>query len=209
MTSEQRPQEGNWQYQNTGNNPASANKGGGAHAGRNAGDIFGTTLQTVYEGVSSAAKGGDKTGVSVHEAVSSVVRPVVRDSLATASGNHVVEGTKAIVVGVLRGTGEKDQAALKTLSHTVRTVIRETAQLNGDVAGAASGLILGAIEITNLTGVDPVMAVSTVSRAAIEEADQIGASAAEKVRNTLKKKEIGGIRIPTAGHDQENRTNRA
>ena len=203
MTSEQGSQEGNWGNPNGGNSPSSTNRGGNANAGRNTGDVFGTTLQTVYEGVASAARGGHKSGISVLEAVSSVVRPVVRESLASASGASAVEGSKAIVLGVLRGTGEKDQAALKTLSHTVRTVIRETAQLNGDVAGVASGLVLGAIESTKLTGVEPSRAVSEVTRAAIEEADQIGASAAEKVRDTLKKKEIGGVRIPIPGLDQE------
>jgi uncharacterized Zn finger protein len=199
MTNEQKSRDGNWAYENTGNNPASSNRGGGANAGRNTGDFFGTTLKSVYEGISSA-RSGDKTGVSVLEAVTSVVRPVVRDS--HAPGASVVEGSKAIVLGVLKGTGEKDKAALKTLSHTVRTVIRETAHLNGDVAGAASGLVLGAIESTHLTGVDASSAVSAVSRAAMEEADQIGASAAEKVRETLKKKEIGGVRIPTPGPNQ-------
>lgn len=166
------------------------NKKGASGAIEKAGDVFSTIMKAVSEGVSSAAKGTGKAGVSVVEAVGSVVRATVRESLG-AGGDFLV-GSKAVVMGVIRGTCEKEELALNTLSHTARTVIRQTAEMNGDVGAAATGLVLGAIAGAEYMRVTPSKAASAVRTAAIKEGDRNGLVAAEKVRTALRK-DIGGI----------------
>jgi hypothetical protein len=103
-------------------------------------------------------------------------------------------GSKAIVVGVLRATGEKADVALNTLTHTARTVVRQAAALEADLAACTKGLALGAIASAKDLGVDRGSAAAAAAQGALDGAHDAGSAAVEKVRGTLKGT-IGGITI--------------
>lgn len=125
---------------------------------RSGGDDVGAVLKTVAAGVSSAAKGAGPAGVPDPDAVAVVVRSAVRGS----PGGDLAVRAKAIVLGVIRGGGAKDEAALKGLAHAARTVIHQAARLRGDL-----GAIAGATQM----GVDPARAAAAARGAAVEEAE--------------------------------------
>ncbi|HEV3029391.1 MAG TPA: hypothetical protein VG457_17560, partial [Planctomycetota bacterium] len=126
------------------------------------------------------------------EAVSEAVAGAVGE--AVANGTDLTPATKAIVVGVLRGTEAKDEAALKILSTTARTVIHHTADRGGNLAAASKGLVLGAIASAKAMGVDVAKAASTAAQGAYEGAVSAGPVTLERVVGALKES-IGGIRI--------------
>jgi len=74
-------------------------------------DVFATILETVTSGISSAAKESGLAGAALLGAVTEVVKSAARG--AVGMGSDLVPGTKAIVMGVVRGTGEKGDAALR------------------------------------------------------------------------------------------------
>ena len=154
------------------------------------GIAFGTIMKSVSESIASAAKGTGTSGISVLESISSIVRTALRGS--SGVGSDFIMRTKAIMMGVIRSTGEKENAALKILSHTARTVIRQTAAMKGDVGAAVTGLVRGTLAGAEYLGVDPAKAAWAVSGAAIEEAYVFGSLAAARVRGALKRN-IGGI----------------
>lgn len=157
-----------------------------------AGDLFARTVKSVCDGIAPAAKETGNDGLRVLEAVTGVVQSSVRG--AVGSGGNLVLGAKAIVVGVLRGTREKEEAALKTLSHASRTVILQAAQLSGDLSAAVKGLILGAIASARDVGVDRAKTASSAAQGALEGAEEAGSVAAETVRKALRE-EIGGMKV--------------
>jgi hypothetical protein len=128
----------------------------------------------------------------VLESISGIVQNSLREA-GGACGNLVL-GAKAVVVGVLRGTGEKEEAALKTLSHTARAVIRYTVQLGGDLGASVKGLVLGAIAGAKEANVDRAKMATAGAQGALEGADEAGSAAAEKVRQALKEP-IGGVKV--------------
>jgi hypothetical protein len=139
----------------------------------------GATLQTVYEGIASATRGGDKTEPPCLKAVSSVVRPVLRNFGLGRQSSTEARRSK----GVLKGTGEKDKAALKTLSHTVRTVIQVTV-LTGR-RGRSVGACPGGDRRHAPGRLHPSSACLAVSRARLSKKPiRSGGTAAEKVRET-------------------------
>ena len=157
-----------------------------------AGDVFATTVKSVSDGIALATKETGKDGPLAIEAVTGVVQSSVRGGLGVG-GNQTL-GAKAIVVGVLRGTGGKAENGLKTLSHTSRAVIRITAQLGGDLSASVKGLILGAIASARDLGVDRAQTASSAAQGALEGADEAGSVATEEVRKALKE-DIGGVKV--------------
>lgn len=153
-------------------------------------DLFGKVLTTVSDGVASAARGAGKAGSSMMEAVRNVTRTAMRGSWS--AGRDFLVGAKAIVMGVVRGTKAREDEALGTLSQTARAVILEASDMNGDVAAAATGLVLGAIASARKMGVMPAKAADAARRAAIQEADRIGPTVSVQVRAAMAK-DIGGI----------------
>ena len=149
---------------------------------------FAAILKSVIDGIAYAGK----AGVSVPEAVGFGVRAAVRRALDV--GGNLVVGTKAIVMGVIRGTGEREAAALLTLSNAARAVIGQTADLNGDLGAAARGLVLGAVASAEHMGVTPSKAAVAAHGAAIDEAERLGPDAAVEVRGALKSA-FGGVHV--------------
>ena len=148
------------------------------------GDAFGTIMKTVADGVVRAARGTGKAGISVPEAVTCVVRHAMQGSL---DGSDLVTRAKAIVMGVIRGTGEKEDVALKTLSHAAHSIIHQTAGMTGDIAAAATGVVLGAIASAAHMGVAPLRAAAAARGAVIEEAERLVPAEAVRVRRALVK----------------------
>lgn len=157
-----------------------------------AGDVFASTVKSVTDGIARATKETGKDGVLALEAVTGVVQSSLRGGLGVG-GNQTL-GAKAIVVGVLRGTGGKAETGLKTLSHTSRAVIRITAQLGGDLSASVKGLILGAIASARDLGVDRAQTATSAAQGALEGADEAGSAATEAVRKALKE-DIGGVKV--------------
>ena len=157
-----------------------------------AGDVFATILKTVSGGIAQAGVGTEKVGALFFEAVADVVQKAL--SGAVGMGDNLVMGTKAIVVGVLSGIGEKDEAALRVLSHTARTIIRNAAGMRGDLAACTKGLVLGAIASAKDLGVDRDKAASAAAQGAVDGSHEAGSAADETVRGALKEA-IGGIKV--------------
>lgn len=156
------------------------------------GDLFATTVKAVREEVLRAAKDAESGGGRLLDAVTQVVHDSLRDTV-NADGNLVL-GSKAVLVGVLRGTGERETAAVKTISHTSRAVIRFAAQLGGDLSASLKGLVLGAIASARDIGVDRAQAASAAALGAVDGADEAGSAAAETIRRCLRE-DIGGMHV--------------
>ena len=155
-------------------------------------DVFATVLETVTGEISTVTKDLGLSGASLLEAVAGVVKSGVRG--AVGMGSDLVPGAKAIVMGVLRGTGAKEEAALKLLSHAAKTVIRHTADMGGDLAAATKGLVLGAIASAKSIGVDNAKAAATAAQGAFDGAAEAGSVTAERVLAALKEP-IGGSKV--------------
>ena len=151
------------------------------------GDAFAKIVETVSRRM---------TVGPVPETITEVVKSALDGCLAT--GGSLVLGAKAIVVGVLRGAGEKEEAGLKTLLQTARTLVRHADSLGSDVAATAKGLVLGAIASAKDLGVDLAKTASTAAQGALEGATEAGSAAADKVRKALMES-IGGIKIVLPG----------
>ena len=155
-----------------------------ARARRNTADGFGTIMKAVSDGIARTAKSAGPVALTGPEAIGAVVRGALRGSLGVAP--NALVGTKAIVMGVLRGTDEEGDAALVTLSHAARAILRQTAEMRGDMGAAARGVILGAISSARHMRVYPPRAASAARQAVLDEAGRIGSEAAERVRGALK-----------------------
>lgn len=157
-------------------------------------DVFDRIVGSVSDGIRKASQGRGKKRVPILDAVGGVIRGAVRASLGV--GGSLVVGTKAVVMGVIRGVDERGDAALVILGHAARTVVRETSKARGDLRAAALGLVLGAVVSARAMGVLPSRAAYVARDAAVEEAGRIGSVAAEQVGGALKE-DLGRTRVPT------------
>ncbi len=154
-------------------------------------DVFGSLLETVSAGIAEARRAGP----DFLDAVSEVLLDAMRS--AAKARSDLTQAAKAIVVGVLRGLGEREDAALLTLSRTARAVLREAAGLEADLAACTKGLILGAIASAKDLGVDRAKAASAAAEGAMEGARGAGATAVDRVLEALKEP-IGGVKVALA-----------
>ncbi len=125
-------------------------------------------------------------------AVSEVVAAAARS--AVEAGGDLIPGAKAIIMGVVRGAGARNEAALKILSRAARIVIHHTADRNGNLAAAVKGVILGAIASARTMGVDASRAASTAAQGGLEGARAAGSVTVERVLRALKEP-IGGSQV--------------
>jgi hypothetical protein len=152
-------------------------------------DAFAIILESVTQHIASSAKGTGLTGGPLLDAVSEVVAVAARSVVET--GGDLVPGTKAIIMGVVRGAGARNEVALKILSHAAKVVIHHTADRNGNLAAAIKGMILGAIASARTMGVDTAPAASAAAQGALEGAAEAGSVTVERVLGALKEP-IGG-----------------
>lgn len=153
-------------------------------------DVYATVLETVSRDMASACQG--LTGAPPLNAVTEIVTSAVRG--AVAMGSDLVPAAKAIMVGVVRGTGATEDGALKILSHVAKTVIHHAADRGADLAAVTKGLVLGAIASSKSIGVESAVATSTAARGAYEGAVEAGSVTVERVLAALKEP-IGGAKV--------------
>ena len=157
-----------------------------------AGDLFARTVKTVREAILHAANDAGDEGGRLLDAVVGVAHASLHAALKT--GGNLVLGAKAILVGVLKGTGERETAAAKTISSTSCAVIRSAAKLGGDLSACMIGLVLGAIASARDIGVDRAQAASAAAQGALEGAEEAGSAAADAIRRSLREN-IGGTHV--------------
>jgi len=150
---------------------------------------FTAIKRRVSDGMASAARGAGTSMITRLEAVCGVVRGALRGALAP--GGDSLMGAKAIIMGVIWGAGVKKVAALKFISHTTRTMIRQTAYRSGDVGSVVTGLVRGAIAGSQRMGVSAANAALAVVSVAIEEVCRTGSIEAAPVRADLRRKIVG------------------
>jgi hypothetical protein len=155
-------------------------------------DAFTTILESVTQSISRPAKETGLTGAPLLDAVTAVVTVAAGD--AVERGGDMTPATKAIIMGVVRGTGATGDAALKTLSHAARIIIHRTADRSGNVAAAIKGVVLGAIASARTMAVETSKAASTAAQGALEGASEAGSVTVETVRIALKEP-IGGNKV--------------
>ena len=155
-------------------------------------DGFATILETVSQQIASSAKGTGLVGAPLLEAISEVVTTAAREAVET--GGDLLFGTKAIIMGVVRGSGATKDAALKMVAHAARIVIRHTADRNGNLAAAIKGIVLGAIASARTMEVETARAASTAAQGALEGASEAGSVTVERVLGALKEP-IGGSKV--------------
>jgi hypothetical protein len=152
-------------------------------------DTFAIIMESVTQQIASSAKGTGLTDGPLLDAISPVVAAAARNAVET--GGDLIPGTKAIIMGVLRGAGARNDAALKILSHAARIVIHHTADRNGNLAAAVKGVVLGAIASARTMGVDVARAASTAAQGGLAGAREAGSVTVERVLGALKEP-IGG-----------------
>lgn len=167
-------------------------EGGTDSSGPPAGDLFASTVKSVCDGIGRAAQETGEGSSRFVEIVTGVVHSSMRG--AVEAGGSLVLGAKAILVGVLRATGEREAAALKTISHTSLAVIRTAAQLSADLSASLKGLILGAIASAKDVGVERAQAATSAAQGALEGAGEAGSAAVDTMRRALRE-DIGGIHV--------------
>jgi hypothetical protein len=149
-------------------------------------------MESVAQGTASSAKGTGLTGAPLLAAVSGVVAGAAREAIE--KGGDLIPGTKAIIMGVVRGAGPGNREALQILSHAARVIVHHTADRNGNLAAAIKGIILGAIASARTMGVDTAKAASIAAQGALEGAAEAGSVTVERVLGALKEP-IGGSRV--------------
>lgn len=147
---------------------------------------FERVVVRVSRGVAVAVRSRGNTRTAGLRGVAEVVRSVLCES--AEKGEDLALSTKAILVGVLRGTREKGRAALGALSETSRIAIHHSAELRMEVAKSARGCVLGAEACAPYLGVDVGQAVAAARRGALEAAGTIGDIEEAQVKAALQEK---------------------
>ncbi len=155
-------------------------------------DGFAAILETVTQRIARAAKGTGLVDAPLLEAISEVVATAAREGVET--GGDLLPGTKAIIMGVVRGTGATKDAALQMVAHAAKIIIHHTADRNGNLAAAIKGIVLGAIASARTMGVETARAASTAAQGALEGASEAGSVTVERVLGALKEP-IGGSKV--------------
>lgn len=140
----------------------SANRGhlGGFDAGpRAAGDKFSDDVAAeILSRTHGTRESGDDFPTAATRAVERAVRRVPAES------RHPAESARAIIAGVLRGAGENEDTALKTLSLTASIILREALLLGDDPALWIEGVLSGAVVGAEALGLDRENAVSAATQ---------------------------------------------
>jgi len=159
---------------------------------KNSGNVYTAAVDTVSLAVRHSLSAARQAGSSAVGAVTSVASGAMRGALECDS--DLGEACKGILVGVLLGTRERGEAALRTISRTARSVIHHTSATGSDVTGATGGLVDGAIRSAKDSGEEVTRAASAAAQGALEGAEEVSYSAAEQVRTALKSS-FEGVRI--------------
>jgi len=147
----------------------SANRGhlGGIDAGpRAADDKF---SDDVAAEISSRTHGTRESGDDFWTAATRAVELAMRR--VSAESRDPAESARAIVAGVLRGAGENEDTALKTLSLAASVILREALLLGDGPARWIEGVLSGAIVGAENLGLDRENAVSAATQGILKGVD--------------------------------------
>ena len=84
------------------------------------GDILKSVVDTTATTLATTIRGAGKTGVEGTRAITDVARGVIHG--VTEVGSDIGEAAQGTVIGVLKGTRETGQEAMKTIGHTSGSV---------------------------------------------------------------------------------------
>jgi len=135
-------------------------------------DLFARTLNTVSRGIATSVGGPGLDGAPLLEAVFDVVAVAAR--AAVERGGDLAPAAKAIIMGVVRGSGATKDAALQILFHAARIILHHAARRNGNLSAAIKGIILGSIASARTMGVATAKAASTAAQGALAGASEAG-----------------------------------
>lgn len=159
-------------------------------------DVFATALESVTRKVAQSTRGMVLASGPFLEAITEEAAAAARGAVET--GGDLIPAGKAIIMGVVRGSGATREAALTILFHASKVILRHTADRNGNVAAAIKGIILGAIASGRMMGVETLVAASTAAQGALAGASEAGDVTAQRVVGVLKEP-IEGIRVVLPG----------
>jgi hypothetical protein len=141
----------------------------------------------------SKTNGTRESGVDFPTAVARAVGHAVQTALAESADS--AEAAKAIIAGVLRGAGDNEDTALKTLSQAARAVIREGILLGNGPMAWIEGILSGAIAGAEALGLHPENAISAAAQGILQGSHEAGVEQAKSVGPALEQT----IRALTAG----------
>lgn len=127
-------------------------------------------------GVALAIRSRGNSRTAGLRGITEVVRSVLADS--AREGEDAALSAKAILVGVLRATGEKGRVALAALSETSRVLLFYSVGNGLEASALARGCVLGAVACAPYLGVEREEAVSAAGRGALEGAAPSGGDGA-------------------------------
>lgn len=104
------------------------------------------------------------------------------DQIAALTAQSVADAARAGVIESVEGVHSPDEG---TIASATTRAIREAASAGADVTAAALGALDGAAIVHRDAGLSRSEAITAARGAAIAAADEIGATAAERVRRVL------------------------
>jgi hypothetical protein len=122
---------------------------------------------------SGTEESGDDFLTSATRAAQHAVRTVA------AEFRDPTESAGAIIAGVLRGAGQNEDTALKTLSLAARAVIREALLLGYGPKPWIEGILSGAIDGTKALGLHRENAISAAAQGVLRGAEEAGLEPAD------------------------------
>jgi hypothetical protein len=152
---------------------------GAKEIGLNATEATAAAANGILKSTSEVLSGTGKTGASLIEASSGVIRSAIQAVVDV--GGDVGSGAKGVVIGVLQGTKASGKEALQAISETTSNVVKETSDVTGDIAKAAKGAVQGAIAGAKEISLDTTEAASAAATGALKAAEQISSKAAQQV----------------------------
>jgi hypothetical protein len=99
----------------------------------------------------------------------------------------VIEPVKETGLHVIQATGQFAEGTLDTTASVIGTTVHDTAEIGGEVGGAAKGLIGGVIKGTEELGVEAEHAVAAIAGGALKAAGEVGSAAVGGVRTVFTK----------------------
>jgi hypothetical protein len=138
--------------------------------------------------------------VTMHRSSFLALLNVVRGALrgATGHGEDPNEGTRGVVVGVIRGGCFAGAEATSVFADVAEAVLKATSEMEGDLEVAAHGLIEGAAEAAGAIEVDEASAVSAAACGALETIEEFGDDDRLRVYRVLAEAVAGTRGLPSA-----------
>jgi hypothetical protein len=164
-----------------------------ANALRGTGNAYTAAMMTVSAAVRDSLAVAKRRGTSPIGALTHVALGAIRGTLEVET--DLSSAAKGILVGILHGSGDRGEAAFRTISHTARTIVHHTAITGSDVTSVVAGLVEGAIQCGQDHEVDVTRAASAAAQGALEGAEEAGFAAVEQVRKALKGR-FQGTKLP-------------